>query len=154
VVKRWPSERWAAVARGELAAGRRVVVTGSAEERPLAEAVADGAGLPASAVLAGRTDLAGLAAAVAVAGRVACADTGVAHLASAFRVPSVVVFGPFGPDLWGPPPGRPWHRALWSGRPGDPAAESTDPGLLEIEVEAVAAALRTLPAAPATRAAA
>jgi len=145
VVKRWPAERWAAVARAEREAGRRVVVTGSAEERGLAERVARGAGLPDAAVLAGRTDLGGLAAAVAAAARVACGDTGVAHLATAFGVPSVVVFGPFGPHLWGPPPGRARHVALWSGRPGDPAVETTDPGLLSIGVDDVLAALRTLP---------
>ena len=154
VVKRWPAPRWAAVARAERAAGRSVVVTGSAEERPLAEAVAAGAGLDDRAILAGRTDLARLAAAVAVAGRVACGDTGVAHLASAFGTPSVVVFGPFGPHVWGPPPGRPWHCTLWSGRPGDGDAIEVDPGLLTIEVEEVVAALRALPPRGAAAAAA
>jgi len=145
VAKRWPPERWAAVARAERAAGRGVVVTGSAGERELAEEVARGAGIEPECVLAGRTDLAGLAAAAAVAARVACADTGVAHLATAFGTPSVVVFGPVSPALWGPPPGRPQHRVLWSGRSGDADAERTDPGLLEIEVDAVLAALAALP---------
>jgi len=145
VAKRWPAERWAAVARAERAAGRGVVVTGSSDERELALAVARGAGLDDDAVLAGRTDLAALAAAVSVAARVGCADTGVAHLATALGTPSVVVFGPLSPALWGPPPGRPQHRVLWSGRSGDPAAERTDPGLLEIEIDLVLAALAALP---------
>jgi ADP-heptose:LPS heptosyltransferase len=139
--RRWPVARWAQVARTEAAGGRDVVVTGGPDERALAGAVAASAGLPAAAVLAGRTDLAGLAALVAAAGRVVCGDTGVAHLATAYRVPSVVLFGPTPPAEWGPPPDRPWHRVLWAGRRGDPHAGTPDAGLLEIAVEDVLAAL-------------
>jgi ADP-heptose:LPS heptosyltransferase len=145
--RRWPPRCWAEVARAELAAGRRVVVTGGATERVLAEAVAREAGLPAAAVLAGRTDLRGLAALVSGAGRVACGDTGVAHLATAFGTPSVVLFGPTPPALWGPPPEGP-HRVLWTGRRGDPHGAEPDPGLLEIGVAEVVAALDAV-AAPA-----
>jgi ADP-heptose:LPS heptosyltransferase len=142
--RRWPAERWAAVARAERAAGRRVVVTGGPREAGLAAAVARAAGLPAGAVLAGRTDLLGLAATIAAAARVACGDTGVAHLATALGTPSVVLFGPTPPDRWGPPPGRPWHRVLWAGRTGDPHATAPDAGLLEIGAADVAAALAGL----------
>ncbi|HEY8581694.1 MAG TPA: glycosyltransferase family 9 protein [Capillimicrobium sp.] len=133
--RRWPAERFAAVARAERAAGRPVVVTGSAAEAPLARAVAEQAGLPGEAVLAGATDLLGLAATVAAAGRVVSGDTGVAHLAVAFGTPSLTLFGPVPPDEWGPPrtpDGR--HRVLWRGRRGDPHAERVDPGLYAIEV--------------------
>jgi ADP-heptose:LPS heptosyltransferase len=142
--RRWPADRWAAVARAEYASGRSVAVTGSAGERALAAAVAAAAGLPESAVLAGRTDLAGLAAAVAAADRVVCGDTGVAHLATALGTPSVVLFGPTAPSEWGPPP-DPRHIALWAGRHGDPHAAAPDPGLLDITVPDVVAALRALP---------
>jgi ADP-heptose:LPS heptosyltransferase len=142
--RRWPPERWAAVARAERAAGREVVVTGSEAERRLAERVASEAGLPPASVLAGRTSLPELAALVAAAGRVACGDTGVAHLASAFGTPSVVLFGPVPPAEWGPPPAGP-HIALWAGRRGDPHAADPDPGLLEIDPPAVLAALARLP---------
>jgi ADP-heptose:LPS heptosyltransferase/uncharacterized protein YjbJ (UPF0337 family) len=146
--RRWPAERWAAVARAERAAGRRVVVTGGPGEEGLAAAVARAAGLPAGAVLAGRTDLLGLAATVAAAGRLACGDTGVAHLATALGTPSVVLFGPTPPHEWGPPAGRPWHRVLWAGRTGDPHATSPDPGLLEIAPADVVAALAGLARPP------
>src|SRR5512132_2403121 len=53
--RRWPAERWAAVARAETAAGRRVIVTGGVEETPLARTVARLAGLRDDAVYAGRT---------------------------------------------------------------------------------------------------
>lgn len=145
--RRWPVERWAAVARHEVGQGRTVVVTGGPDEVALAGAVAAMAGLPGSAVLAGRTDLLGLAAVVAAAGRVACGDTGVAHLATALATPSVVVFGPEPPSRWGPPPERPWNRALWAGRTGDPHGTVPDPGLLELQVADVVGALETLPEA-------
>jgi ADP-heptose:LPS heptosyltransferase len=138
--RRWPAERWAAVARAERAAGRRVLITGSAEELGLAAAVAEAAGVPDGDVLAGRTDLRVLAAVVAAAGRVLCGDTGVAHLATAFGTPSVLLFGPTPPQEWGPPPDRRQHVVLHRGGCGDPHARSPDPGLLAITVEDVLAA--------------
>jgi ADP-heptose:LPS heptosyltransferase len=111
----WPVDRYAAVAAALRAAGHRVLVTGLAAEAPLAAAVAEGAGLPADAVVAGHTDLAALAGLVARARLVLCGDTGVAHLATAYGTPSVVLFGPMAPAVWGPPPGRPEHVAVWRG---------------------------------------
>jgi ADP-heptose:LPS heptosyltransferase len=137
--RRWPAGRWAAVAREEARAGRRVVVTGSASERPLAEEVARRAGLDAGDVLAGRTDLRALAGIVAGAGRVLCGDTGVAHLATAFGVPSVLLFGPTPPSEWGPPPERLRHVVLYRGGRGDPHGTRPDPGLLAITVADVLA---------------
>jgi ADP-heptose:LPS heptosyltransferase len=151
--RRWPPERFAAVARSELEAGRRVVVTGGRAEVDLARVVARRAGLADSAVLAGRTGLLELAAVVGAAGRVVCGDTGIAHLATALRTPSVVLFGPTSPARWGPPPDRPWHRALWTGKTGDPHGAVPDAGLLELQVEDVLAALAEVDA-PATEAAA
>jgi ADP-heptose:LPS heptosyltransferase len=138
--RRWPAERWGAVARAEAADGGEVVVTGSAHERGLAERVA--AGVPRATVLAGRTGLAELTTTVAQARRVLCGDTGVAHLATALGTPSVVLFGPTPPSEWGPPPDRPRHTVLWAGRRGDPHAATPDPGLLEIQVADVLAAVR------------
>jgi ADP-heptose:LPS heptosyltransferase len=143
--RRWPAGRWAEVARGEAARGRRVLVTGGAAEGPLAREVAERAGLPGAAVLAGATDLLGLAALVAHARVVLSADTGIAHLATAFGTPSVVLFGPVPPTEWGPPPAAP-HRALWAGRRGDPHGDRPDPGLLRITPEAVRGALAELEA--------
>lgn len=132
--RRWPAERFAAVAMAERDAGRRVVVTGSPAEVELAFEVARAAGLDDADVLAGKTDLLGLAVVIAGAGRVVCGDTGVSHLATAFGTPSVVLFGPTSPRHWGPPPDRHEHRVLWAGIPGDPHASVIHPGLLRIEV--------------------
>ena len=150
--RRWPAERFAAVARAERAAGRTVMITGSASEAELAGRVARAADLGDDAVLAGRTDLRGLAAVVGAAARVVCGDTGVAHLATALRTPSVVLFGPTSPAHWGPPADRPWHRVLWAGTVGDPHAAEVDPGLARITVDDALAALRGLPPGPGTAA--
>jgi ADP-heptose:LPS heptosyltransferase len=150
--RRWPAERFAAVARAERAAGHDVVVSGSRAEVALAREVAAGAGLAERRVIAGRTGLADMARAVAAAGRVVCGDTGVAHLATALGTPSVVLFGPVSPVEWGPPAERRRHRALWTGERGDPHAERPDPGLLAIGVAEVLAALEELPELSAARA--
>ncbi|MEX0427760.1 glycosyltransferase family 9 protein [Nocardioides sp. DS6] len=134
--RRWPAERYAAVARDLVDAGHRVVVTGSPGERPLADDVRRRAGLPADALLAGRTDLAELTALAAAAALVVCGDTGMAHLASAYGTGSVLLFGPTPPRRWGPPPGP--HAVLWHGTEvGDPHAGEPDPALLRITVEEV-----------------
>ena len=150
--RRWPAERWAAVARAETRAGRRVLVTAGSDETGLARRVAGEAGLAAAAVHAG-PGLPMLAALVAVAGRVVVGDTGVAHLATALGTPSVVLFGPTPPARWGPPPGRRQHRVLWAGRQGDPHGAAPDAGLLAITVDEVVAALDALEPAAARTAA-
>jgi ADP-heptose:LPS heptosyltransferase len=136
--KEWPVERFAAVAAALRAGGHRVVVTGSAGQRTRALAVADGAGLGPDAVLAGRTGLAELAALVAGAALLVSGDTGVAHLASAYRTPSVVLFGPAPVEEWGPPEDGP-HRVLTveALRRGDPFAADPDPALLGVTVQDV-----------------
>ncbi|MFA1547588.1 glycosyltransferase family 9 protein [Actinomadura chokoriensis] len=142
--RRWPAERFAAVAAALRRGGERVVVTGGPGEAPLAGRVARLAGLDETADLSGRTPLPELAALVARARLVVCGDTGVAHLATAFRTPSVLLFGPTPPARWGPPD-RAEHRVLWAGDPGDPNGHEPSPGLLEISAdEAVEAAGKAL----------
>jgi ADP-heptose:LPS heptosyltransferase len=142
--RRWPVERWAAVARAEHAAGRPVLITGGPDEVGLAQRVASAAGLDSRTVVAGRTGLGDLAALVTVAGRLVCGDTGVAHFATATRTPSVVLFGPTGPARWGPAVDQDLHRTLWAGQPGDPHGQRPDPGLLRIAVDDVLHALADL----------
>jgi ADP-heptose:LPS heptosyltransferase len=141
---RWPAVRFAEVAAAEVAAGRRVLLTGSRAERPLALRVARLAGLPRDAVVAGRTDLAGLARLLAGAARLVSGDTGAAHLAVAVGTPTVTVFGPVPPSVWGPPADRPIHRVVWSGVPGDPGGAVPDPALARVPADAVLAELSEL----------
>ena len=146
--RHWPVDRWAQVVRCLAADGHDVRVTGGPAERELATRVATAAGLPSGQVLAGRTGLLELAALVSRSRLLVSVDTGVAHLATAFGTPSVVLFGPTAPALWGPPPDRPQHRVLWAGRTGDNFAAAPDPGLLEISAEQVVDAARTALAGP------
>lgn len=132
----WPADRYAAVVGHLVAQGHDVVVTGGTGERRLAERVA---GDDAHRV---RTDvtLLELAALVAAARLVVCGDTGLAHLASVYRTPSVVLFGPTPASAWGPPD-DPRHVVLWKGTGrGDPHADAPHPALLAITVDEVAAA--------------
>lgn len=150
--RRWPARRFAEVARALRVAGHRVVVTAGAEEWPLARRVAEGAGLPPAAVLGGTRDVpfAELAALVGGARAVVAGDTGLAHLASALGTPSVVLFGPVAPRLWGPP-AHPRHRVLWHPggddrpRPGNAHGPVADPRLLRITPVEVVDAVTRLP---------
>jgi ADP-heptose:LPS heptosyltransferase len=138
--RRWPPERFAAVARALVRRGRRVVVSAGPGEEALAKDVIARAGLPAHALFAGR-DLRALARLVRDAGLVVCGDTGLGHLATAFGTPSVLLFGPTPPALWGPPANRPWHRVLHRGGRGDPHAAALDPALAAISVDDVVGAI-------------
>ncbi|MBF6345311.1 glycosyltransferase family 9 protein [Nocardia cyriacigeorgica] len=145
--RRWPAPRFARVAAHLHRRGYRVLITGDEPERALARQVACAAGLDADAVVAGALTLGETAALVAGARLLVCADTGLAHLATAFTTPSVVVFGPNPPRWWGPPP-RPEHRALWAGHIGDPHAATPDPGLLAISAADVIEAVEDQLARP------
>jgi len=137
--RRWPPERWVAVARELTRTGHDVVLTGGPGEQPLVDAVRRAAGLVRDATAVDRSlgELAGL---IACARLVACGDTGIAHLATALGVPSVLLFGPTPPAWWGPPAGP--HRVLWHGTaPGDPHAADPDPALLRISVPEVLTAI-------------
>jgi ADP-heptose:LPS heptosyltransferase len=139
--RRWPQERFAALARSLAAAGHPVVVTGTAAEARPCAAVVAAAGLPSSADLAGTLDLTRLACLLSSSRLLVCGDTGVAHLATALATPSVLLFGPVPPSRWGPVIDPDRHRVLW---------HSHDPLLGITVAEAVEAALTQLaqPAPP------
>jgi ADP-heptose:LPS heptosyltransferase len=141
--RRWPAERFAAVAAELSAQGCEVVITGNSDERTLAHAVAQQAGLPETAVLAGELGLLGLVALISDCRLLVCGDTGVGHIATATGTPSVVLFGPTPPHWWGPRGAGP-HTAIWAGDRGDPHADRPDPGLLLITVARVLDATREM----------
>jgi ADP-heptose:LPS heptosyltransferase len=150
VERRWPAERFAAVARALADRGYAVRVTAGPGERPLAASVVAQAGLPAAAI-ADSIDLDALTDLVAASPLVVCADTGIAHLATACRTRSVVIFGPQPPSRWGPPAnGR--HRVLWSPSPRDRTAPGRPhPSVLRVDpVDVLAAAEELLRVAGGT----
>ncbi|MEU6532703.1 glycosyltransferase family 9 protein [Streptomyces sp. NPDC046928] len=150
--RRWPAGRYAAVVRDLRAAGHRVVLTGGPREDALVREIAERAGLPPWDLLPGGLPFARLSALVAHAALLISGDTGLAHLAVAHGTPSVTLFGPVPPHLWGPPPLR-RHIALYApGPPGDPHGDTPDPCLLRITADEVVVAARSLlPAPPPTR---
>lgn len=147
--RRWPPERFAAVAMLLAAAGHDVVVTGGPGEDELAYRVAGAARVPCLTGL----DLEELLALVGTARLAICGDTGIAHIAAAYEVPSVTLFGPVSPERWGPPR-HPRHRVLWYGDDsGDPHGGTVDPDLLRIRVAEVVAAASAACAAGVRRSA-
>lgn len=152
--RHWPEPRFAQVALALERAGLDVVVTAGPAEGERAAEVARLAGIRPSRVFAGPTALPldRLAALVADATVMVSVDTGLAHLASAYGVASVIIFGPAPASEWGPPPGP--HVVLTdeSARRGDVFSDVPDPALLAVSAaEAADAALSLLRRRPATR---
>jgi ADP-heptose:LPS heptosyltransferase len=115
--RRWSTEGFLQVARGLGERGLQVVITGVAEERPLAEALA--AALPDAAInLAGRTTLGSLGVLLSRARLLIANDTGVSHVAAALRTPSVILSVGSEPIRWNPLDGD-RHRVL-AGVQSDP----------------------------------
>jgi ADP-heptose:LPS heptosyltransferase len=122
--KAWPYPRWSAV--GQLLAdglGARVVLTGAAGERRIAEGIAAGIRVPAGLaplVAAGETTVGMLAALIERTELFLSIDTGTMHMASALGVPTVALFGPTDPGHHGPFGAPATTRLLRSGAPCSP----------------------------------
>jgi ADP-heptose:LPS heptosyltransferase len=143
--RRWPPERFTDVSRALVAAGHRVLITGGAAEASLVEIIAGQSG--AEPVL--QPSLVELFALVASARSVISGDTGVSHVASNYATPSVTLFGPVSPRLWGPP-ADPRHQVLFHGDGrGNPHGGAVDPALLRISVDEVLSAIGRVAAEPA-----
>ena len=118
--RRWPVERFAAVADRLAARGLRVVLTGTESERPLSAALRERA--RTSAIdLTGRTTLGAFAALIAEARLVVCNDTGTSHLAAAVGAPSVVIASGSDAARWAPLD-HARNRLLWHDVPCRPCA--------------------------------
>ncbi|MGZ3241691.1 MAG: glycosyltransferase family 9 protein, partial [Burkholderiaceae bacterium] len=87
--RRWLPKRFAYVADGLSEQGLQVVLTGSAEERPIVDAVLREMRAPVID-MCGRTELGSLAALIAGARLLVSNDTGVSHIAAAVATPSVI----------------------------------------------------------------
>jgi heptosyltransferase-2 len=95
--KRWPPERFAALADLLIEhAGAEVLLIGAREELEVSEEVSARM-RRRPFVLTGRTSLAETTALLSVADLLITNDTGPAHLAAATRCPTIVIFGPTNP---------------------------------------------------------
>jgi heptosyltransferase III len=110
--KRWTIDGWRALATALRQRGLAVVTSGAKSDRGyLDEVWRDGD----VTRLDGRLDWPELAAAIASARAYVGPDTAVTHLAAASGTPTVALYGPTDPRLWGPWPlgglDRPWVAA-------------------------------------------
>ncbi len=88
--KRWPAERFGALARAVVAAGYRAAIVGTAAEAQLAARIREDC--PEAVDLTGQTDLGSLGALAQSAALTVGNDTGVCHLAAAAGCAVVVLF--------------------------------------------------------------
>lgn len=123
--RRWPVERFAAVADALAASGLQVLLTGTQREATLVDRVAAWMREPA-VILAGRTSLGALAALIRRVPLVVCNDTGVSHVAAAMRTHSVVVASGSDTRRWAPGDRR-RHRVLADHPPCRPCAYAECP---------------------------
>jgi len=109
--KCWPAGHYAALARSLQAShGLPVLLLGSAKEAALCEEIA-AAAPGACRVMAGKTSLHDAMALIAAARGVVSNDSGLMHVAAAFGVPQVAVFGSTSPEHT--PPLNPKAKVLW-----------------------------------------
>uniref|UniRef100_A0A7C1JXB9 Glycosyltransferase family 9 protein n=1 Tax=Thermomicrobium roseum TaxID=500 RepID=A0A7C1JXB9_THERO len=97
--RRWPAERFAAVARELARRQLGIVVTGTANEKTDAAPLLNIEGVHD---LIGRTEIATLAAVLEQASLVLGSDCGVVHLAAALGRPTLALFGPTNVEAWRP----------------------------------------------------
>jgi heptosyltransferase-2 len=109
--KCWPASHYAELARALHAAhGLPVVLLGSSKEAGLCDEIANAA--PGTClVLAGKTSLIDAMALIAAARGVVSNDSGLMHVAAAFGIPQVAVFGSTSPEHT--PPLNDKARVLW-----------------------------------------
>jgi heptosyltransferase-2 len=89
-LRRWPIDRFRALAQRLIAAGRSVVLVGASSDAWAGEALAD----LAVTSLIGQTSLLELASVLDAADVVVCNDSGILHLATLSRAGLVALFGP------------------------------------------------------------
>lgn len=117
-LKRWPPERFGAVAAG---LGLPCVITWGPGEKPLAEAVAAASNGRARVAMETRSILE-LAEIIRRARLYVGCDSGPLHLSSAVGTPSVALFGPKDPRTYGPY--NPRHRVVLKGELGQGSMEA------------------------------
>lgn len=95
--KRWPSERFAAVADDLVRQmNANVILVGAPDEADISASVVSHANEKLLDIT-GKTSLADAAAILSIADLVICNDMGLAHLAPAVGTPTIVIFGPTDP---------------------------------------------------------
>ncbi|MGC3996064.1 MAG: lipopolysaccharide heptosyltransferase II [Anaeromyxobacter sp.] len=146
--KRWPAERFAAVADALAADGVSIVLCGGPGDRDAFAAFRAATRAPVAADLS-CLPIDALAAAIARVQLLVACDSGPVHLATAVGTPVLALFGPTSVTRWGPPPpGRALHLGLrcapCSNHGGDFCPEGHHRCLADLAPEAVLAAARDM----------
>jgi heptosyltransferase-2 len=94
--KRWPAERYAALADRLIESGANVALIGSLAESDVSQEVCKHAQRQL-VVLTGKTTIAEVTALISIADVLISNDTGPAHIGSALNTPTLVIFGPTNP---------------------------------------------------------
>ena len=149
--KRWPAERFAAVADALSSEGASIVLAGGPGDRDAFAAMCSHLRTPVTADLS-PLPIDGLAAVLARAQLLIACDSGPVHLAAAVGTPALALFGPTSTVRWGPPPpGRALSLGLacapCTNHGGDFCPEGHHRCLDDLGVDAVIAAAREMLAA-------
>ena len=132
--KRWPAERYAAVAQGLIERGCRVLINVGPGEEPLAEVIVRQTHGAATALTCSLAQLIALTRRVSLT---VAGDTGPLHLACALGVPVVGIFGPTDPSRNGPFGTRFTVLRSPQSRRDHSRYEAPEAGLLTIQPEEV-----------------
>jgi heptosyltransferase-2 len=146
--KRWPAERFAAVADQLSALGNRIVLCGGPGDRDAFAAFRSVVRAPIAADLS-FLPLDALAASIARVQLLIACDSGPVHLATAVGTPVLALFGPTSVTRWGPPPpGRAFSLGLpcapCSNHGGDYCPEGHHRCMGDLAPEAVLAVAREM----------
>lgn len=103
LAKRWTKENFAELSDRLIEEfGAKVVISGAAKDRALAEEITSAMKKKGVVVLCGKTGLKQLAALLERADLLVSNDTGPTHIGAAMETPLVALFGPTSPRLTGP----------------------------------------------------
>ena len=94
--KRWPTERYAALADRFIESGANVALIGSPAELDISRQICERA-VHQPIMLTGKTTVADATAIISIADVLITNDTGPAHIGAALNTPTVVIFGPTNP---------------------------------------------------------
>jgi heptosyltransferase-1 len=97
--KRWPVERYAAVARGLIERGFRILINAGPGEEPMADVIVQGTSGAAIPLATSLEQLIALTRRIALC---VAGDTGPLHLACALGRPVIGIYGPTDPSRNGP----------------------------------------------------
>ena len=101
--KQWPAEHHAALVREATGNGWQVLIFGTDKDRPIAQAIADVAGVGSGVCdLTGKTSLLDAIDLLGLCDHVVTNDSGLMHVACAVGVPVTAVYGSSSPDFTPP----------------------------------------------------